>query len=316
MKTTRRWYSPRISRGGNLEYLQGRWTQVFNRDNAVMGFVRDTTSPGGDDLCLEMTGTRGENTGGHLWLMIPGGYEQLYARFYCKFADNAPYVHHFVSMSGTTDTITQYPIGRAGSRPEGNDRFGSAIDLVRKHPYKSGEVFNPPGAWSFYSYWCEMQSWQTPEGVPDGEHPNPYYGNNFSPVEPLEAKRGQWQCVEIMTSLNDPEKRDGELALWIDGQLVERYGPGTVEGTWFRGMFRRAGQFNTDPKPFEGFRWRTTDKLKINIFKLQYYLAHVFENDLNPHDPAIPYNDDIARVYFDNLVLATEYIGPVAPVKE
>ncbi|MEA1996624.1 MAG: hypothetical protein U9N45_03260, partial [Gemmatimonadota bacterium] len=60
----------------------------------------------------------------------------------------------------------------------------------------------------------------------------------------------------------------------------------------------------------------TGDRLKINILGIQYYLAHVFENDYNPHDPEIPYNDNIARVYFDNVVLATEYIGPVAITAE
>ncbi len=35
----------------------------------------------------------------------------------------------------------------------------------------------------------QKQSWQPPEGVPDGQQPNPYYGNNFSPVEPLQRVR-------------------------------------------------------------------------------------------------------------------------------
>ena len=171
---------------------------------------------------------------------------------------------------------------------------------------------DPPGAWSFYSYWCEMHSWQTPEGEPDGVQPNPYYGNLFGPLEPEQAKRDQWQCVEIMIKLNDPELSNGEQAFWIDGKLIERYGPGTITGTWFRDQFRRSGVFNTDPKPFEGFRWRTTEDLKINTFWLEYYLAHVFENDYSPADTTIPYNDNVARMYFDNVVLATEYIGPVA----
>jgi hypothetical protein len=296
---------------GSVADFKQRWTSILNPDGYVLKLLDDTTAVSTGKRCLEMKGTKGHDTGGHLWKLMDQGYEQLYARFYVKFASDAPYVHHFVSMSGTTDTITKYPIGRAGTRPNGDDRFGSAIDLVRKNPYNSSELINPPGLWSFYSYWCEMQSWQTPEGVPDGQQPNPYYGNNFGPVEPLEARRGEWQCVEIMIKLNDPEERNGEQAFWVDGKLIERYGPGTVEGTWFRGMFRRAGYYNTDPQPFGGFRWRTTDKLKINIFKIQYYLASVFENDYDPNDPDIPYNDDVARVYFDNIVLATEYIGPV-----
>ncbi|MEA2064381.1 MAG: hypothetical protein U9P14_11825 [Gemmatimonadota bacterium] len=291
--------------------LSQRWTNILNNKFAVLSIVRDTTAPSEGKYCLRMTGTKGSNTGGHLFKLLDEGYEQLYARFYYKFAEDAPYVHHFVSMSGKINS-PPYPMGGAGSRPAGDYSFGSAIDLVRRNIYKSSEIIDPPGGWSFYSYWCEMQSWQTPEGVPDGVQPNPYYGNTFSPLEPLQAKRGEWQCVEFMIKLNNPEGRDGEQAFWIDGKLIERYSPGTIEGTWYRDRFRRSGVLNADPQPFEGFRWRTTENLKINIFKLQYYLASVFENDYTPEDPDLPYNDDIARVCFDNVVLATEYIGPIS----
>jgi hypothetical protein len=288
--------------------LSQRWTSILNPKSDVLKLLDDTTAVTTGKRCLEMKATKGQNTGGHLWKLLDTGYDQLYARFYCKFAPDAPYVHHFAAMGGRINS-PPYPMGGAGSRPNGADRFGTTIDLVGRN------VANPPGAWSFYSYWCEMHSWQTPEGVSDGR-PNAFYGNLFGPVEPLQAKRGEWQCVEFMIKLNDPEQRNGEQAFWIDGKLAERYGPGTIEGTWFRDMFRRSGVYNTDPKPFEGFRWRTDDRVKINTFWLQYYLAHVFENDYNPHDPEIPYNDNIARVYFDNVVLATEYIGPVVMAVE
>jgi len=292
------------------ENLGNRWTHILDITTTVMRIEKDTTTLTEGKQVLRMRGYKGSNTGGHLYKVLDEGYEKLYARFYCKFAEDAPYVHHFVSMSGKVNPPSQ-PGGGAGRRPSGDYSFGSAIDLVRKNPYDRNEVVNPPGAWTFYSYWCEMRSWQTPEGVPDGIKSYPYYGNMFGTEVPLRAKRGEWQCVEFMIKCNDPEERNGEQAFWIDGKLVERFGPGTIEGTWFRDIFRRAGYFNTDPKPFEGFRWRTTEDLKINIFKLQYYLANVFENDYTPEDPEIPYNDNIARVYFDNVVLATEYIGPI-----
>ena len=288
--------------------LSQRWTHVNNSNGSVLFIVKDTTAPSVGKHCLRMTGTKGQNVGGELWKLLDEGYEQLYARFYCKFAPDAPYVHHFVAMGGTAST-RKFPAGGAGIRPTGTDRFGSTIDLPGRREA------DPPGSWAFYSYWSEMHSWQTKEGVPDGR-PNPYYGNLFGPIEPLQARRDEWQCVEIMIKLNDPEQRNGEEAFWVDGKLVGRYGPGTIEGTWVNDSFHRSGVFNTDPQPFEGFRWRTVDNLKINIFRLQYYLAHVFENDYNPHDPEIPYNDNKAIVYFDNVVLATEYIGPVVSAQK
>ncbi|MFC1545030.1 hypothetical protein ACFL4X_02590 [Gemmatimonadota bacterium] len=285
--------------------LSRRWTEVSNSNNSVLYIVKDTTAPSAGKYCLRMTGTKGQNSGGHLWKLLDEGYEQLYARFYVKFAPDAPYVHHFVALGGKYNS-PPYPAPGAGSRPDGTSSFLTFIDLIGR------DVTNPPGAWSFYSYWCEMHSWQSPEGVPDGQRPAPYYGNLFGPEEPLQARRDEWQCVEIMIKLNDPEQRDGEQTFWIDGKFIERYGPGTIEGTWFTDRFRRSGEFNTDPKPFEGYRWRTDDRVQINNFWLEYYLASVFANDYNPHDPDIPYNDNIARVYFDNIVLATEYIGPIA----
>ena len=57
---------------------------------------------------------------------------------------------------------------------------------------------------------------------------------------------------------------------------------------------------------FECFRWRTNDQLKINFFWLLHYVTenaarqnHVV--NLNP----------INRVWFDDIVLGTEYIGPI-----
>jgi hypothetical protein len=72
---------------------------------------------------------------------------------------------------------------------------------------------------------------------------------------------------------------DGQQAFWVDGKLVGE---------------------------FKGFRWRSTDALKLNSF----WLLHDGEtgSTIN-NDP-----DHAKRAYdvwFDDLVIATEYIGPV-----
>jgi len=61
--------------------------------------------------------------------------------------------------------------------------------------------------------------------------------------------------------------------------------------------------------------WRRTGALKINYLWLQYYLASVFQKDMRPADRSIPYNGEIGRVRFDNVVLATRYIGPLKAVR-
>ncbi|MFP4055365.1 MAG: hypothetical protein ACLF0G_00675 [Candidatus Brocadiia bacterium] len=97
--------------------------------------------------------------------------------------------------------------------------------------------------------------------------------------EPIEP--GRWYCVEVELRANSsPRKADGEQAFWVDGQLYGR---------------------------FTGFRWRSTDKLLINSFWLLYY---------NTDQPARHNKDPrpesrVMEVWFDDIVLATHYVGPV-----
>jgi hypothetical protein len=127
-----------------------------------------------------------------------------------------------------------------------------------------------PGVWHFYSYWHEMK----------GDAKGNYWGNFFDSEKPEPIQPGRWYCVEAMLKANStPEASDGEEAFWVDG--------------------KKTGEF-------KGFRWRTTDKLKVNTFWLLYYIT----------DQAAKHNNDTAtdrqyEVWFDDIVLATEYIGPV-----
>ena len=50
--------------------------------------------------------------------------------------------------------------------------------------------------------------------------------------------------------------------------------------------------------PFEGFQWRDSETLKLNTISLAYYVTKDLQGN--------------ARVWYDNVVLATEYIGPIA----
>jgi hypothetical protein len=76
-----------------------------------------------------------------------------------------------------------------------------------------------------------------------------------------------------------PEAADGEQAFWVDGRLVGE---------------------------FKGIRWRTSDQLKLNTFWLLYYVTEQAAQQNNDTDP-----NRVYEVWFDDVVLATEYIGPV-----
>jgi len=101
----------------------------------------------------------------------------------------------------------------------------------------------------------------------------------FGKEEPIQP--GRWYCVEVLLKANSsPDKTDGEQAFWVDGQLYGRFG---------------------------GFRWRTTDKLKINSFWLLFYNTdQPARHNRDPHPEG-----RVMEVWFDDVVIATEYIGPV-----
>jgi hypothetical protein len=289
-----------FEKGGTAD-LGKRWTHVSNKDGKVLAFAKDAPRNSAGRRCLQMTATKGHDTGGHLWKLFKPGFDLLYARFYVKFATDHPYVHHFVKLGAWRDS-PNWPKGEAGYRHDGGKSFQTGIELAGR---KSSD---PPGNWFLYTYWCGMRSYETPNG-----RGTKCYGNPFSPAEPEQAPRGKWQCVEFMLKANTaPDRHDGEQAFWIDGRLVARFAPGTPKGTWLRDAFHTSGRYNRNPKPFEGFCFRTTNELKINTFWLLYYLEAVFRKNIRPENRNIPYNSDMARVWFDDIVIATEYIGPLA----
>ncbi len=106
--------------------------------------------------------------------------------------------------------------------------------------------------------------------------PGKYWGNEPKGGRKLAVARGQWISVEVMMKMNTVGERDGEQALWIDGKCVGRWG---------------------------GYRWRTNEDLKVNAVWLLYYITDAAVRRQRG-EPKPEY------VFFDDVVVATEYIGP------
>ena len=273
---------------GSIEEIGKRWGEISNKDGKVMAFGIDVPSASVGKRSLQVTATLGENTGGHLYTRLPRGAEKVFLRFYVKFTAEAPYIHHFVTLGGYNPP-TAWPQGGAGERPRGDDRFTVGIE-----PYGNYGRYAAPGAWNFYAYWPEMK------GSADGK----YWGNSLTLTRPALVPRDRWQCVEMMLQCNSaPEKSDGELALWLDGQPVAHFYPGARRSRWTGMGFSAVAEAG---EPFEGFRWRTNRDLKINFFWLLHYVT---ENAARQNNVAKP--NPISRVWFDDLVVSTEYVGPI-----
>ena len=181
--------------------------------------------------CARITATLGKNTGAHLYKMLDPGLDTCHLRFYVKFEKECGYIHHFVQLVGY-HPATRWPQGGAGVLPDGARRFSTGIE-----PWGDRGRHPSPGAWNFYSYWCEMK--QSPDGR--------YWGNSFAPDPPVMVERDRWTCVEVELKCNSaPDRADGEQAFWIDG--------------------REAGRW-------KGIRWRTDPALKVNGIWIMLYVT-------------------------------------------
>jgi hypothetical protein len=118
-----------------------------------------------------------------------------------------------------------------------------------------------------------------------------------------------------MIKMNHVGDTNGEQAFWIDGKKISHLGKGFPKGRWTFDKFfpgqggegvrwspqkgdRENFKVPEGGAPFEGFRWRTVPELKVNYVWLYTYTA-------------MPDGHRI-RVWFDDVVVATEYIGPIA----
>ena len=69
------------------------------------------------------------------------------------------------------------------------------------------------------------------------------------------------------------------------------------KGVWFGDSFRPDPSVSAS---FEGFRWRSDNAVKANYVWLSHYVTEDKPNN-------------VSKVWYDQLVVATEYIGPMKP---
>lgn len=98
-----------------------------------------------------------------------------------------------------------------------------------------------------------------------------YWGNGFRPEQQSDIPKNRWICCEFMLRHNTPGDADGEQAYWINGEL---------RGHW------------------KGFQWRTDEVVQANALTLESYVTDRWTKNATN------------TVYFDNLVIGSQYIGP------
>jgi len=135
----------------------------------------------------------------------------------------------------------------AGVRPTGRDKFSCKLFVdFGRYP-------------AFYSYHPDQKG-------PYGDHLKQNIG------KPVRVEPERWYCFEMMIGANNAPKRDGELKMWIDGELKGHY---------------------------TNLRFRDTNRLKINLFTYSAYVGGTWVSKRNQ------------RLWDDQIVVARGYIGPV-----
>ncbi len=284
---------------GTIEQIGQRWGDVKDRrpwgtlikpDSMTLTDNTPDNSAGKRSLLITAD-LKKEHGSGYLFTTFEN-LDKAFLRFYTQFAPGHGYQHHFV-MLGCSIKKHPWPFPKAGTKPNGDDHMWVLTD-----PIGFGGKYPPPGLWCLYCYWPEMKM----------SADKKYWGNVIKAVDPVPITPGKWQCVELMIKMNSaPDKRDGEFALWIDGKLSMHIKKGILRSHWSGMGFNI---LESGGQPFKGLLLRTDMNLKINTLWLQHHVDLGAQKANNVKNPQM-----INPAYFDNLIIAKSYIGPIAKQK-
>jgi len=200
------------------------------------------------------------------------GYDTLHLRYYAKFDKEMNLFHGGTHDGGAIMARAPgVPDAKPGIPADGKNEYTVLLDT-----WRSEEKIASPGHIAVYVYHPEQRhQWGEhffPSGkmLPYGKEPGSLFGKGFKPRAEWIPEQGRWYCYELMVQANTPEKRDGRIAIWVDGKLIA---------------------------DFTNLRLRDVDTLKANLISLGLYT----QNDLVKKD---------CIMWFDDVVAATSYIGP------
>lgn len=201
------------------------------------------------------------------------GYDTLHLRYYAKFGRNTELYHGGTHDGGAIlARAPGVPDAKPGIPADGRNEYTVLLDT-----WRPDDKVASPGTLATYVYHPEQRhQW--------GEHffasgktlpyggSPAYFGPQFRSRPDLVPDRDRWIAYELMVKANTPGKRDGRIAFWIDGRLAA---------------------------DFPNLRLRDVDTLKANLVSLGLYT----QNGMIKAPCAM---------WYDDVVVATAYIGPMA----
>jgi hypothetical protein len=252
---------------GNVVSLMRRWNGVRH-----FGSLRIASEPGhsySGSKALEITVPKQSvEASNSLTKHLDPKLGALFLRYYAKFDAGFDVIGS--SHNGSTISASYCC---PGVRADGFNKFFVSLEAWR------GEASAPsPGHLNIYIYHPDQRDvwgdhfFPTGRVVPFDRRPGDF-GPEFVARPDVVPVPGRWYCYELMVKANTPGRRDGRVAVWLDGRLTA---------------------------DFPNLRLRETDALAIDQFTID---LHVRSNTLA-----------VARKWYDNVVAATSYIGPMVPL--
>jgi hypothetical protein len=201
--------------------LRPKWDVLINQTN--LAIADDADNKTGRGKSLSMTIPKQDiplDTG--VAKLLPDAQTVLFLRWYEKF-DAGWMVPGGSVHNGATISSKYYDHGRAtpGIRADGHNKF-----LVNfENENSTGDA---PGNMNAYVYWPEQaERWgdhffSSGRVLPSSEKRSgeATFGKQFEARPDFSPLVDRWYCYEYMVKANTPGKRDGRIAMWVDGRLI------------------------------------------------------------------------------------------------
>jgi hypothetical protein len=269
---------PAVVFADGFETGMDKWDSPYGAPHLVHEAENVHAGQAAVEMILEWPRTERAFNNGLMQHFRPG-FDVLFYRYYAKFGKDTELFDGGTHAGGAIFASTMPTDNiKAGLRADGHNQFTARLDT-----WRVDEEVPSPGLLCLYTYHPLQASRYGDQLFPSGQiFPNrrrrpepPYSKDDFVERPDFIPDRGRWYCYEIMVVANTPGEHDGRLAFWIDGELT--------------------GDF---PK----FRVRDVEELKANIINISFYTQN-----RRVRDGCV--------MWYDDVVAATSYIGPMVDEK-
>ena len=252
--------------------LEKRWNQKWSNGGIIeLTESADQAHRGKRALRATLSRPGDQSCSVGIRKFLEKGHDTLFFRYYAKYSRETDLYHGSTHNAGS---IAARLPGELDQSYAGVFPDGKNLYSIVLDTWRSKAETPSPGPVVFYCYHMDQGHQWGDHFFPSGKvmpGGRDLFGDSFVPREDFVPELGRWYCYEMMIRANTPGKPDGRAAFWVDGKLTG---------------------------DFPNLRFREVAHLKPNRIGFGLYTA----------------NKRVTRdvtMWFDDVVVATKYIGPM-----